>query len=120
VLPRGRSPAARRALNSIPTSLDLPLPEVRSFRTQSPAENLAIPDLAGFNAEGRVRILLENKFWVGLTANQPAAYLERLPEDGLGLLLLVVPRRRLHALWPDLGDPAARASIGVPAASLLG
>jgi hypothetical protein len=111
------SPAARTALNRIPASLDLRLPEIRSFRTQAWGEDSAIPDLAGFDALGTVRVLVENKFWAGLTPNQPVAYLERLPADAAGLLLFVVPRRRLHAMWADLATSAERAGVRLPAAT---
>jgi hypothetical protein len=114
------SPAARTALNRIPASLDLRLPEVRSFRTQAWGEDAAIPDLAGFDAQGTVRILVENKFWAGLTPNQPAAYLERLPTDAPGLLLFVVPQRRLHAMWADLAISAERAGVHLPVATAGG
>ena len=40
------------------------------------------PDLAGFAMQHnrRAHVLIEAKFWAGLTDNQPVAYLERLPE----------------------------------------
>ena len=62
-------------------------------------------------------MLIENKFWAGLTSNQPAAYLERLPKDGPGLLLFVVPPRRLHTMWPDLVTSAAGAGLQLPSVS---
>lgn len=113
----GRSPAARLALNQIPATLGLRLPEIRSYRTQYAGQDQAIPDLAGLDSAGRPVLLVENKFWAGLTPNQPAAYLGRLPEDGPGLLLFVVPAKRLHNIWPDLVVSAARAGLQLPPAS---
>jgi hypothetical protein len=113
-----RSASAKRALCQISASLNLQLPEIRSFRTQLSGEDRSIPDLAGFGPDGRAFILIENKFWAGLTANQPAAYLGRLPENGL--LLFVVPQRRLHTIWPDLVVSAGRANVTLPAANLHG
>src|SRR4051794_9951643 len=52
--------------------------------------------------------------------SQPAAYLDRLPEHGPGLLLFLVPRRRLHMIWPDLATSAARAGIVLPTPSSHG
>ncbi len=59
-------------------------------------------------------MLIENKFWAGLTPNQPAAYIKMLPDDEPGLLLFVVPPRRLHAIWPDLAASAALAELRLP------
>ncbi|KAA5600463.1 PD-(D/E)XK nuclease family protein [Blastochloris sulfoviridis] len=113
-----QSPAARRALNEISTILNAKLSEIRSFRTQCVGQDQAIPDLAGFDHCGRAILLIENKFWAGLTPNQPAAYLERLPNDEPSLLLFVVPPRRVHSIWPDLVVSAARAGLHLPPPSI--
>ena len=39
------------------------------------------PDLTVRDREDQVRILVENKFWSGLTKHQPVTYLEQLPEN---------------------------------------
>jgi len=109
-----QSPAVRRALNEMAAILSPGLREARSFRTQNAGEDQAIPDLAGFDHSGRTILLVENKFWAGLTPNQPAAYLKRLPDDEPGLLLFIVPPRRLHAIWPDLEVSAAQAELRLP------
>jgi hypothetical protein len=114
-----QSPAVRRALNEMAAILCPGLREARSFRTQYAGEDQAIPDLAGFDHSGRAILLVENKFWAGLTPNQPAAYLKRLPNDEPGLLLFIVPPRRLHAIWPDLAASAALAELSLPPPSNL-
>ena len=116
----GQSPAARTALNKIAGSLCEGLGEAQTFRTQYTGEDQAIPDLAGFDHANRAILLVENKFWAGLTPNQPAAYLNRLPAEGPSLLLFIVPPRRLHTIWPDLTDSAARANVSLPAPSNTG
>ena len=73
------------------------------------------PDLVGFAQDGTERLLVEAKFWAGLTANQPNAYLERLPNDDRPTALLVVaPKARLETLWIELcrlaGCPSAQIS----------
>lgn len=48
-------------------------------------------------------MLIEAKFWAGLTANQPGGYLKRLesaPQPSA--LLFVAPAQRLDSLWPEL------------------
>ena len=60
------------------------------------------PDLTIRDQEGRIRILVENKFWASLTDRQPVAYLKQLPEDLVSALLFIVPSQRLPALWNEL------------------
>ena len=63
------------------------LGEIAQVRTQATGEEGERPDLAGFDRNGRERVLVEAKFWAGLTDNQPIAYLERLPANRPGALL---------------------------------
>lgn len=57
-------------------------------------------DLAAYNKLGEERVLIEAKFWAGLTKNQPGTYLDRLPKDDRpSVLLFVAPERRLPTLW---------------------
>jgi hypothetical protein len=58
--------------------------------------------LAGSQADGTTPLLIEAKFWAGLTENQPNEYLKALPEHTSGLLLFVCPMQRVELLWPKL------------------
>ena len=60
------------------------------------------PDLSIYDLDGRLRVLVENKFWAGLSYHQPVSYLEGLPEDCSSALLFVVPRSRVPAIWKEL------------------
>jgi hypothetical protein len=111
----GQSAAARRTMSQLPASLGLRLPEIRPFKTQVFGDDLSIPNVAGLDTTGSAVMLVESKFRAGLTVNQPAADLARLPSMGSCLLLFVVPQRRLHTIWPDLVVSAAKAGIEVPA-----
>ena len=62
------------------------------------------PDVTIRDTDDVIRILVENKFWAGLTDAQPLAYLERLPSDGSSALVFVVPRQRMYGLWGELRD----------------
>ncbi len=63
----------------------------------------ARPDLAAFNEDLSMRVLIEAKFWAGLTENQPVTYLRRLlSEPKPSALLFVAPHARLESLWPEL------------------
>ncbi len=71
-------------------------------RTQVIGEEGERPDLVGFDDGGVERVLIEAKFWAGLTENQPNGYLRRLPLDRPAALLFVAPAARLETLWPEL------------------
>jgi len=77
------SPGAHRGmmklLRGLVPGLVPELPEL-CFKTQQAAqkeEGTIRPDMWGF-AESGTRVFVENKFWAGLTDNQPVAYLEEL------------------------------------------
>ena len=60
-------------------------------------------DLVAFDEHGSERVLIEVKFWAGLTSKQPEEYLERLPRDGEpAVLLFVAPEQRLVTLWAEI------------------
>ena len=69
--------------------------------------------LAGVDRTGLERVLIEAKFWAGLTGNQPTAYLERLPTNTPSALLFVAPAARLETLWDEL---CQRAGVNGPLA----
>ena len=60
------------------------------------------PDIKIFDAKGNLRVLVENKFWAGLTDAQPVDYLKMLPEDISSGLLFIVPTQRVEMLWKVL------------------
>src|SRR5438445_10840946 len=62
------------------------LPGDLQFRTQSYADDQAIPDLLGVDETGSELLLVESKFWAGLTNHQPVTYLKRLNEHGGALM----------------------------------
>jgi len=61
-------------------------------------ESKNIPDLVCDDANDVERVIIESKFWAGLTDNQPITYLERLPKEP-SLLLFVAPKLRKDNLW---------------------
>lgn len=62
------------------------------------------PDLTIRDTDGVVRILVENKFWAGLTEAQPVAYLRALPDDASSGLVFIVPHQRMYGLWSELRE----------------
>lgn len=96
------SKASLAALNSLVWTGGAVRPEIVRVQTQVSGDERTRPDLVGFDAEGKERLLIEAKFWAGLTENQPNAYLDRLPDDGPAVLLFVAPETRIPALGTEL------------------
>ena len=69
------------------------------------------PDLTIHDTDGRVRVLVENKFWAPLTAAQPVSYLRDLPEDPPSALTFVVPDQRVATVWSELEDRCGNAEL---------
>ncbi len=102
-----RSDSARRALRDMLRDIlqeeGLNIPELTDAATQISGEEGARPDLVVWDQDRAERVLIEAKFWAGLTEKQPNTYLERLPRDEHPAILFVVaPRSRLETLWPEL------------------
>jgi hypothetical protein len=85
---------------------------IESFRTQATAEDKSRPDLEAHDADGVPVILFENKFWAGLTDNQPVAYLKML-ESGGGALCFVAPTVRVPLLWTEVVNRAKKEYPGL-------
>jgi hypothetical protein len=100
-----RSSAARHALIGLAFA-ELPHSERESlallFQSQVAGEDASRPDLVGTDSHGREALIVEAKFWAGLTDNQPAGYLNRLPKVGPSCLLFIAPSRRFETLWSEL------------------
>jgi hypothetical protein len=108
-----RSPAMREVLRRLVGRTGIELPSLARFRSQASDDQGNIPDLVGLDATGAERLFVENKFWAGLTENQPAGYLERLPAEGSAVLVFVVPSKRLPIAW-DTNTAAANSSPSPP------
>ena len=69
------------------------------------------PDLTIRDTDGVVRVLVENKFWAGLTGAQPVAYLDALPADAPSVLVFIVPHQRIYGLWSALKERCLRNAV---------
>ena len=97
------SPAAVRALEDVLQTGGSEVGKIAQVRTQDSDEEGGIPDLAGRDADGRKRMLIEAKFWAGLTERQPVKYLKHLlKQDQPSVLLFVAPAKRFESLWNEL------------------
>lgn len=72
------------------------------FSTQEGHQDNGQPDLWGRDEDGKAQLLIECKFWAGLTKHQPTSYLNILREDDGQLLLFIVPEARRRYVWAEL------------------
>jgi hypothetical protein len=81
------------------------------FRTQQ-TEGTIRPDMLGMDKQSQPRVYIENKFWAGLTENQPRTYLEQLADcPQPTILLVIVPYEREQIMWRELSRRLKDASI---------
>ncbi len=83
-------------------ALDESLPKTLTYVTQSAGDERERPDIAGSDASGKEFLLCEEKFYAGLTENQPLTYLKRLREEGGAGLVFICPENRKISLWAAL------------------
>ena len=87
-------------MNKLLQAISPDLPALR-FRAQQ-VDGSIRPDLWGYQVD-EPRAFIENKFWAGLTENQPVSYLNRLEATVQpSILLVVAPAKRERTLWRDL------------------
>ncbi len=105
------SVAAQRGMTKLLRGIIPDITQI-SFKTQQ-AEGTIRPDMWGF-ADTEPCVFVENKFWAGLTDNQPVSYLEKLANYPQPTVLLVIaPSAREHTLWRELNHRLLDASISV-------
>ncbi len=96
------SKTALRSIEDVLKTGGVEVGTISHARTQASKEKGGRPDLTGCDENGDERVLIEAKFWAGLTDLQPVAYLKRLPTDKTSALLFVAPGARFESLWPGL------------------
>ena len=96
------SEAARSALEETVRIGGANVGPIDRVQTQVTDEEGGRPDLVAFDDRGAKQVLIEAKFWAGLTPNQPNQYLDQLPRGRPAALLFVAPAKRIPMLWPKL------------------
>ncbi|MFH1676609.1 MAG: hypothetical protein ABIC40_06245 [bacterium] len=92
--------SAQTGMMKLLRGIDANIPTLQ-FRTQK-NEGSTRPDMCGFH-ETDPCVFIENKFWAGLTDNQPVAYLRQLAGyTQPSILLVVCPETRIRTLWREL------------------
>ena len=97
-----QSEPARNALERMLQDAGVEVGSLTRFLTEAGGDEGERVDLVCYDEHGTERVLVEAKFWAGLTDNQPNTYLARLPEDTPSALLFVAPAQRIETLWPEL------------------
>lgn len=110
-----RSDTARIACIRFLSRFGIDLPSETHFKGEVPGEYQERPDLVGFDAEGNSVVLIEAKFWAGLTENQPVVYLDGLSSTTPCLLFFLVPEARLDTIWSELRGRLEKAYSSVTA-----
>jgi hypothetical protein len=98
------SPAASRAFVALTREIGLNDLNNLDFKTQQGGPEQSVFDLACYDDKGRMRVIVENKFWADLTDKQPTAYIRGLPGNLPALLMFVAPDARLQSLWNEVLD----------------
>lgn len=104
-----QSEPARQALQSTLLSAGVATGPLTRFQTEAGGDGGKRVDLVCGDENQVERVLIEAKFWAGLTDNQPNAYLARLPQTGPAALLFIAPAERMETLWPELCGRAQQA-----------
>ena len=97
-----QSEPARNALERTLLTAGVEVGSLTRFQTEASGDEGERVDLVCYDERGTKRVLIEAKFWAGLTDNQPNTYLAGLPEEGHSALLFVAPAQRMETLWPEL------------------
>jgi hypothetical protein len=97
-----RTPTAKKALLKFLEQAGLSLGESITINTQRAEEDESQPDIKGMNSSGKTVLLVEAKFWAGLTESQPCKYLKHLAKDAQSMLMFIAPSKRLLTLWPEV------------------
>jgi hypothetical protein len=108
-----RSRTASLAFRQFIARTGVHLPESLSFEAQQMGLDRAIPDLRCVDDNSRTRAVVENKFWAGLTENQPTTYIRELPQSEEAIVLFVVPNARRTTIWTELKTRCVKAGQSV-------
>ena len=97
-----KSAPCMRALEGVIREGGVSMSQIARVQPWASGENMTIPDLVGVDDSNVERVLVEAKFWAGLTEHQPNGYLNRLPKGGPSVLLFIAPAQRTDTLWASL------------------
>ena len=97
-----RSPECRVSLrHMLEKEAGFELAALARFQTQVTYKDGSRPDMAGFDRDGRKRLLVESKFWAALGSSQPG-YIDQFDHPESAVLLFIAPEARTETLWTEI------------------
>ena len=69
-----KSPACRETLDFLVRDGDFQVDSLTNFQTQVTYEDGSRPDMAGYDRDGKKRLLVESKFWASLLQGQASGF----------------------------------------------
>lgn len=115
-----RSGHAKKALLELFNTTGITITEEVKYESQVIGEDHSIPDLVGLDENGEHIVIIESKFWAGLTKNQPTAYVDRLAKGNNAILVFIAPYLRFDTLWPELLRRCQNNSFNLPETKEIG
>lgn len=106
-----RSAELRASVAGFLKTVGVNIPADLRFETQSTNEEGSRPDLIGADRDGQPRLIIEAKFWAGLTDAQPVGYLRALAPGAT--LLFLTPSARVDTVWAHLLRRVGKAGMSV-------
>ena len=97
-----KSERCREALNRLLQHGNFTVEPVVRVETQVIYEDGSRPDMAGYDRNNAVRLLVEAKFWATLLHGQASGYVRLFEQPGPAVLLFVAPRVRIPTLWAEI------------------
>ncbi len=97
-----RSSSAKAALQRYFEQAGIKLGKIIGIQSQVGDKEGSIPDIQGRNETGETVLIIESKFWAGLTQAQPVNYLKTVTDETESLVAFVAPCLRLPTLWAEL------------------
>ena len=106
------SDSAMRALNELLAEATTAIEPVTRVDTQVTYEDGSRPDMAGYDADGVKRLLVEAKFWASLLEGQASGYAKQFEHSGPAVLLFIAPGVRIPTLWTEVRRQIAGSELG--------
>ena len=97
-----KSDRCLEALNRLLQHGNFDLEPIVRVVTQVTYQDGSRPDMAGYNEENGVRLLIEAKFWATLLQGQASGYFRLFDTADPCVLLFVAPGVRIPTLWGEI------------------
>ena len=97
-----KSSDSMQALNELLSEGGFGVEKIVRVETQVTHEDGSRPDMAGYDKNNVMRLLVEAKFWAALSEGQASGYARQFNQTGPSVLLFVSPEVRIPTLWAEI------------------